>query len=637
MRKSTTHVSRLVNSIIDNGKNLIICRRNVLYNHQLATVHQKRSVLIPTSRTISTSAAIVENTHVSTPHRQVCDSLSLLHLSHRATLIDLDLAIQSRGADRAWSLFVTLAGRSRDPIPYNLCCSLYALLEFAKRLVYSSATNKLRQRQMDQLLQYVLQYQPSKELFLASVPKIPVTHHKLIQRAIKTGDPRMAWITFYRFHKDNADHKLPRNTCLKLMLLIMRHKRLDKNQLKMKLQLIALHGSGTSCFDSRYLSAADLTRLAHISYAYQQNDRATIEELVDVFVKGLGKKKMSNRADALDELTWRLICEDDVKRAHQILDQILQQRSVHVNEMIFVNLMNAYRRQRNYHESLKVFEQLLETEQTVTIRAYNTVLQLFAEQKWVSKAQFLFDTLMRLNVEPDIATYTEMIRVNASVGNMKACVHFYNKILQHRHMTTNIYVYSALIKGSSHRNDLKSVFRWFYHMLRDGIEPNEVVMSIVLEALTRQQEPGMPDAVLQIARQSSMLGIKTDTVLYTILLKMQAETIGLKGALKIHRDMVAQSIKPSTYTYTTLIHVCSKHKRPEIGEKIFELMKSSEKHKPNTVTYSVMIDAWSRTNKKDKANSLIIEFLKECKSDKTGRLWLDTTICNRIKCNSICC
>ncbi|KAI7906195.1 uncharacterized protein BX663DRAFT_499187 [Cokeromyces recurvatus] len=635
MRKSTTLVSRLINTIIDNGKNFFVCRREVLLYHQLTTIHQKRSIMISNSRSHSSSAAIIENTKPRSLRHY--DSFSLFNLSNRVTLADLDFAIQSRNADRAWSIFVTLTTRGADSIPLSLCCSLYALLEFAKSLATTtSTTNKLRQRQLDQLLNYVLQHQ-SKDIFLASVTDIPLTYHKLLLKAIRTRDQKMAWITFYRFHKDSSE-KLPRNMCLKLMLLMMKNKRLDKNQLKMRLQLIALHGAGTSEFDSRYLSAADLTRLAHICHGYQK-DKRTAHVLINEFVDGLSKKKLGNRADALDELIWHIICQGDIEKAHEVLDRVQRTLSdkVNVNEMVFVNMMNAYRRQKKYHEALKIFERFLETGQPVTVRAYNTVLQLFAEQGLVDKAYFLFNTMERLDVEPDIATYTEMIRVNAYVGNMKMCIHFYNKILQHEHLNPNVYVYSALIEASSRLNDLKSVFHWFQQMLKDKIEPNEVIISIILKALAHQPDPNMPDTILRIAHQAFMSGIKTDSILYTILLKMQAESIGIEGALKVHRDMLTQSVKPSTYTYTILINTFSKHKRPDISERIFELMKKSHDLKPNTATYSVMMDAWLKINKTEKVESLVFDFLKECKSDKTGRLWLDTSICDRIKWSTKCC
>ncbi|KAI8640255.1 hypothetical protein BD408DRAFT_420007 [Parasitella parasitica] len=687
MRKSTTHlkdVSRLLSTTVDNGKSSAIpitCRRNshmramlntfspleqqllqqTLFSTQSLIPSNKRSIFQRAMSTCSSSSiatAVMEKIPAATvlpvpipsfttrkhPSSRLHGALNFFNISERLTLADLDYAIQLRNADQAWSIFVTLASRhGNDTIPLTLCCSLYALLNFAKRLTgFSNKASKLRQKQLDQLLEYTEFHQSSTKLFLSSVKEIPISSHKQLQKAIRTGNYHVAWTTFYRFHKESKKNtmnqfKLPRNTCIQLMIMMMKDKRLDKNQLKTKLQLIALHGSGNSEYDSRYLSAADLGRLAYICRGYQKN--ATIAHgLIDEFVLGLPKRKQSNRADALDELIWRILVNGDLHKANQVLQTVQQSMTgkVTINEMVFVNLMNAYGRQGKHHESLKIFEQLLETRQQPTTKAFNAVLQIFAAQGSADRAGFIFETMNQLDVKPDAATFTELIRANGRAGHMKMCIHFYNKMLQ-SHIPPNVYTYSALIEAASRRNDIKSVFRWFQIMVSDNVQPNQVVLSCILKSLSKQHDeyPNMPDAVLHIAHQAAMAGVKTDAALYTILLKMQAESTGISGALKVHRDMLTQSVEPNTYTYTILMDACGKNKMPETAEKIFDLMKKSQRHRPNTVTYSVMMDAWLKANRREKVESLKLEFLQECKSDKTGRFWLDSRIGNRIK--SRCC
>ncbi|KAG1111037.1 hypothetical protein G6F42_015149 [Rhizopus arrhizus] len=191
------------------------------------------------------------------PSSRLHGALNFFNLSDRLTLADLDYAIQLRNADQAWSIFVTLASRhDDDTIPLTLCCSLYALLNFAKKLTgFSNRASKFRQKQLDQLLEYVQFHQSSTELFLSSIEEIPISNHKQLLKAIRTGDHHGAWTTFYKFHKESRKNttdqsKLPRNTCIQLMMMVMKDKRLDKNQLKSKLQLIALHGAGISDYDS---------------------------------------------------------------------------------------------------------------------------------------------------------------------------------------------------------------------------------------------------------------------------------------------------------------------------------------------------------------------------------------------------
>lgn len=669
MRKSTTHlkdVSRFLSTTVDSGKSSVIpttCRRNshlsALLNafplekqQQKLIPNNRRSTLI---RPMTTSAATIENLSIALPPvtaplkkhailtpptvttSRLQGSLSLFNLSDTVVLADLDHAIQIRDADKAWSLFITLASKQDDTVPFNMCCSLYSLLNFCKRLAGGAKqATKLRQRQLDQLLDYV-QQNNSSLLFLSSIQEIPISSHKQLLRAIRVEDQREAWSLFYRLHKASPTiDKLPRNTCIKLMLFMMKDRSLDKNQLKSRLQLIALHGAGTSEFDSRHISAADVLRIANICHGYEKS-KSSAHNLIDEFVVGISKKKQTIRADALDELIWRILVNQDLSKAHQVLETIQTKYAdkVDVNEMVFVNLMNAYRRQKNYHESLKLFEKLLEEKNVrPTIKAFNAVLQIFAVQGSADRASYIFDTMNHLGITPDISSYTELIRANAH--NLKTCIHYYN-IMRQNEIAPNVYTFSALIEASSRRNDIKSVLGWFQTMLDENVQPNQVVISCILKSLSKQHNeyPNMPEAVIQIAHQAAMAGIKTDAALYTILLKMQAESIGIEGALKIHRDMLAQSVEPNAYTYTILINACGKFRMPETAEKIFDLMRNSTRHQPNTVTYTVLMDAWSIAERRDKVEGLIFEFLKECKSDKSGRLWLDARIRERLK--SSCC
>ncbi|KAI8350918.1 hypothetical protein EDC96DRAFT_519194 [Choanephora cucurbitarum] len=662
MRKSTTHfkdVSRLLSATIDSGRSFAMshnCRRITQLKALLweafpqhsscssqSIPHSRRSPLIAALRNMSTSssAALIDKPLSSTsvmPRPSHRLPGSIFNMSAQLTFADLDCAIQAHNADKAWSIFATLASRKNEIIPLTLCCSLYALLIYAKRLSSSpNKANKLRQRQVGQLLDYV-ESQSSRELFLSSVQEIPISSQKQLSRAIKSGNYKEAWQIFYRSYRENQKKdgneqlKLSRNTCLKLMLMVMNDKSLNKNQLKMRLQLIALHGAGTSEFDSRYLSAADVCRLAHICHGYQKN-KLTTHELIDDYVLGLEKKKQMHRADALDELIWRMLIHGDIEKAQQVLHLVTEKLvdKIEINETVFINMMNAYRKQKRYHESLKLFEQLLETGKRPTVKAFNAVLQVFTAQASVEQAEYIFESMLQLDVEPDAATFTEMIKVGANAGQMRQCIHYYSKMLQ-TNVKPNAYTYSALIEASGRRNDTNLMLRWFHTMLAQEIEPNGIVLASILRAFSKQN---MSDVALQVAQQAAMTGIKTDTVLYTILLKMQAESQGVEGALNIHRDMLADSIQPNTYTYTTLIDICGSSNMPETAEKIFDLMKKSRRHKPNTVTYSALIDAWLKARRKDKAESVIFDFLKECKSDRSGRFWLDSRIRDRLKMR--CC
>ncbi|RCH90180.1 hypothetical protein CU097_011519 [Rhizopus azygosporus] len=653
MRKSMTHlkdVSRLISTPEHNNGT---CRRrnshlqtllqafqprpNELFTlPKFCTSCRRRSALIRMYRTLSTPIDTVEPRKPLQPLMRFPKSLSIFNLTDRITLSDLDLTIRTRQADKAWSLFITLSRRG-DIIPLTMCCSLYALLTFAKSMVSRGPIIDLRQRQMDQLLDYVQKHHHhTPELFLPSVEPIPIPIRKQIAKYIQLEETEKAWALFFKTVQEGKE-RLSRNLCIKLIMLMLKDKSLYKNQRKFRINLIASHASCKNEPEDRHLLPSDMLRIANICYRYYRYRYSAAHRLIDEFVENIPKIKQKNRADALEELIWRILSNHDLSKAQEVLDVVREKYAdkVDISEMVYVNLMNAYGQQKKFHQALKLFEQFLESNRQPSVKGFNAILHVFASQGEASRASYVYSAMLKLNVEPDSATYTEMIRAHAHTTDHSKCTFFYNKMLQ-RHLTPNVYTYSALMHASTKRHDIHGVLRWFQIMLYNGVEPNEVSLSLVLKSLSQQPNQNIPDAMHWITREATMVGIKPDATLYTILLKMHAKRLGLESALKIHKEMIANSIEPNTYTYTTLIDACADNDMPETAQQIFELMKNSERHKPNTATYTALITAWARSSKLQQANAIILDFLKACKSDKSGQLWIDEKIKERLSWCAFC-
>lgn len=78
-------------------------------------------------------------------------SLTMLNLTNHLSLSELDYAIRTQQADKAWSIFVNLS-KQGDTIPLTICCSLYALLVYARSMLSRGRIVENRQYQMNQLL-----------------------------------------------------------------------------------------------------------------------------------------------------------------------------------------------------------------------------------------------------------------------------------------------------------------------------------------------------------------------------------------------------------------------------------------------------------------------------------------------------
>lgn len=561
--------------------------------------------------------------------------LPVFDLAHNITLSHLDRAIRERRAESAWQVFNTLISRKDSPvyIPLALCSGLYSVLTYARTLA-GQGSSEYRQKQIERLLEYVEQeYDVPQHQFIPTCEVIEVAPYKLLRQAIRRNDCDLAWSVYRQMLEDGpreAVQKLTRNAYLQLMTLVANDRNLSWKEKRRRLHLIAETHAGIEEYN-RKLTADEILLIADIYYFYRYGP------------KHIGQEKVSKinilSPDALAELVWRLAEFSDAQRAYVLVNRVHETRRLQddsltaADEPAYLNLVNELREQRQYSKALAYMEDMLKAGVPLSLRSYNVMIQIFAEQAandhtYAEKAQLIFESMIKLGIAPDVATYSEIIKAHAVTGDLKKAVYLYYK-MQESNVQPNVYTFSILIDGFSKQGDARNVIRWFQTMLKHDIEPNEVVVSCAMKAFRprKREHQDIGRVVERIARQAIGAGVKADTALYTILLRMQAEMHGLRGALSVHQEMLDRHVEANAYTYTSLIYICGKNQVPDTAQKIFELMKRSRRHLPNTITYCALMDAWSRARRSDMVKTVVDEFLRELQSnDHGGRLWMDPKI-----------
>lgn len=205
MRKSTAHLkdaSRFLRRTVDSEK--VACQKRSLTSGLFPLRQQRLSLnRIPNFtcsflRNMSSAASAVAIQDDNTTFRnsqlhnhQIQGSLAMFNLTDRMTFANLDFAIQSRNADKAWSIFVILTSHNHDRIPLSMCRSLYSLLTFAKPKKPSKIA-KRRQQQLNHLLDCVQLHHTPFDSFLASVKKLPSCPRKHILQFVRAGNKQEA-------------------------------------------------------------------------------------------------------------------------------------------------------------------------------------------------------------------------------------------------------------------------------------------------------------------------------------------------------------------------------------------------------------------------------------------------------------
>ncbi|CAO3613937.1 unnamed protein product [Cunninghamella echinulata] len=550
----------------------------------------------------------------------------------------------------------------------------------------------MRQQQLDKIANYIEhQFGEPKHDLKASIQRLKVPTYKRLQQALKWRHPKQAWKMYIKLIEEVEDgksvdglNKISRSHYLQLISLItMNHRYWNSKKRQHMINKITSTHANIPCQHERSLSAESIEWIGKIYSYYDHQQPKQARKVIRQFLQHV----TTPAKDTIDELIWRIL-PFDMKTARFILDT-MHQRHLPQNESVYCHLMHAYMNQhRLYNQALGVFEQMLLVGVTPTLKSFNTLLHLFADQGSTDSAVYIWDTLHGLEIEPDAATYSEMIRCFSQVGQLKSCLHYYRLMLQQQKEKANIvptlYTYSTLIEAYGKKNDLNGVLQWFQLLLEKGFEPNEVIMTNVLKAIgyheqqNQQSSLNIMEVIQRIVKQCTMAGIKADTTLYTLLLTLQTSTTAstmssfttssstsssssssstssmikdtnnnnnnnngkrnhqqsLSFVLQFHRDMLSKCIEPNVYTYTALIGLCGKYGFYDTAQHIFDLMKQSDHQQPNTVTYCALMENWRRANKKEKLDSLLYDFILQSKSNAIhgNRLKIDTKLKHQFRC-----
>ncbi|KAL0089777.1 hypothetical protein F4703DRAFT_1733898 [Phycomyces blakesleeanus] len=551
-------------------------------------------------------------------------ALSVFNLSNRVSLEELEAAIRNQQAEKAWSLFMTLASRDDVPlVPLPLCSGLFSLMFFCQRLAGGGGVSRYRQSQIDQVLDYVEQtHEQSFDAFIDNCEVLPIPKYKLLHQAIRKQKSEEAWSIYCSMQNDPSNNltSISRNTCWKILSMIRSDKTISNAERMERIDFVANRHSGKE-ENGRCLRGVDIKPLAKIYHLYNTNKTRNAQKAINIY---LDTKPSS--VDALDELIWLVVQFGELETAVELLKRF--EKSSQQKEQMYVNLIQAHRKRQQYEDGLAVFAQLLDTGVEPKIQAFNAILQIFAEQGLGERASTMLDTMVALSVTPDVATYSEVIRAYANANQMRDCIRYYVK-MQQQAIVPNVYTYSIIIDGFSKRGDIPQVIQWFQLMVDNDVQPNSVAISSAIKAFRHSSHPNIAEAVQHIAQNAMAAGVKGDGVLYTLLLQIQSDTSGPNGALALHRTMLSHYVNPTVFTYTLLIDICGKNRMPDTAQKIFELMKSSPKHRPNTATYNAIISTWIKARRRDMADVLINEFKTEYakhKGTKSDHLWMDAGI-----------
>ncbi|RAL44112.1 hypothetical protein DM860_015033 [Cuscuta australis] len=367
-------------------------------------------------------------------------------------------------------------------------------------------------------------------------------------------------------------------------------------------------------------------------------------------------------------------------------------------------LLQAYLRLSDSSKALNVYQEMRMRGYTLDIFSYNKLIDALAKDEkvlsltssssvnnraslysimkldsmpimsyvWcqVEQAYKVFDDMHKRHCEPDVYTYTILIRMKGKAGKPNESLVLFQEMLA-KGCSPNLFAYNTMIQTLSKSRMVEKTLFLFSKMVENNCRPNELTYSFILHVLAAESQLHRLDEVVEISQRFmnkstyaylvrtlnklghageahrlfcsmwnfhdsgdrdaylSMLeslcsagkvseaidllskmhekGTGTDTFMYNIVFTALGKSKQIPHIHDLYEKMKQSGVSPDLFTYNILISSFGRAGRVAEAVKVFEELESSSSWEPNTVSYNSLINCLGKNGDVDEAHMRFIE------------------------------
>lgn len=233
------------------------------------------------------------------------------------------------------------------------------------------------------------------------------------------------------------------------------------------------------------------------------------------------------------------------------------------------------------------------------VEAYTNLLDGYAKAGELDNARETMKIMKERGVEPNEITYTCMISGLArhkKIEQAKQMIAYMRSIgLRPSAVTYNSFISGLVADG--HGGDPEQFDRYvdeaidvLRQMMREGIKPNAVTISVIVDAFGRCERPRVVEAKSLVSKLEAQ-GIITShsPKIATSLVQIYGAVQDLKGAVEAFRNIQT----PDAAAVNAFIGACSRCNKDKLAIDTFEHYFRSDTHRlePDVISYSIIISA----------------------------------------------
>ncbi|XP_043695190.1 pentatricopeptide repeat-containing protein At5g46580, chloroplastic [Telopea speciosissima] len=273
-------------------------------------------------------------------------------------------------------------------------------------------------------------------------------------------------------------------------------------------------------------------------------------------------------------------------------------------ETIFYNVtMKSLRFGREYQLIEDLAHEMIDTGLELDNITYSTIITCAKRCNRLDKAVEWFERMYKTGLMPDEITYSAVLDVYAKLGKVEEVLTLYERGRASGWKPDPV-AFSVLGKMFGEAGDYDGIRYVLQEMKSVGVEPNLVVYNTLLEAMGKAGKPGLARSLFE---EMVAAGLTPNEKTLTALVKIYGKARWSRDALQLWESMKSNSWPMDFILYNTLLSMCADLGLEKEAEKLFEDMKQSEECRPDSWSYTAMLNIYGSGGKVERALELFEE------------------------------
>lgn len=243
-------------------------------------------------------------------------------------------------------------------------------------------------------------------------------------------------------------------------------------------------------------------------------------------------------------MTEAVVSNGDVDGGHELIQELLNDENTRgqVNSVIYGSVLKGYGRTGRSQRMWEVFSEMLSVGIKPSQSTYNVLIDACARNSMMCKVPELMDGMREHGFEPNLITYSTVIKGFCQQGDMQAALRTLEELRKRPRVKADEIVYNTLIDGCAQDGLMEPGEKLLEEMEAEGIVPSNYTLTSMVKLMGVAKRP---DRALSIVETiSKRYNLPADAYVSNALMRAFLQSREFRQAVKVLEQMVRDKLQP---------------------------------------------------------------------------------------------